>query len=138
MRSPYRQIILGLYVLAVLLLMLAPVRQPRMVRAIPDADKMVHAALFGLMAAIFWWNLGFVRRGRAVWAVALATAFACVVEVLQTLVPYRSPDPLDAVAGLVGAMLVAFVVVRVAGRGDARRAPEGLRDGKRETGTGKR
>jgi VanZ family protein len=138
MRSAHRQIILALYVGAVLVLMLAPIRQPRVVRAIPDADKIVHAALFGMMAAAFWWNLAFLRRGRAVSAVALATALACAVEVLQAFVPYRSSDPFDALAGLVGAVVGAFVVVRLSGNravGANRGEPQ---EGNGETGNERR
>lgn len=138
MRSAHRRIILGLYVVAVLVLMLAPIRQPRLVRSIPDADKIVHAALFGLMAAVFWWNLAARRRGRAVWAVALATAFACAVEILQAFVPYRSSDPLDAVAGLVGAVVAALVLVRLSEKRGVGGDQGELGAGRRETGNEKR
>jgi VanZ family protein len=122
-----RRAILTVYGLAVMALMVAPVRTPRFAAGVPQADKIVHAALFGVMTGAVWWNLAALRRGRVFWAVVLATLFAVLVEVVQHFVPYRSADPLDAAAGLGGALVCAFVLVRVV----ARREPG---TGKRETG----
>jgi VanZ family protein len=109
--ATYRRSILAAYVAAVLFLMLAPLETPRAVARVPDADKIVHAALFGVMAGLIWWNLGGPARGRAVRAVVLATVFASLIEVIQCFIPYRSADALDALAGLLGATVGALAAV---------------------------
>jgi VanZ family protein len=106
--ATYRRSILAAYVAAVLFLMLAPLETPRAVARVPDADKIVHAALFGVMAGLIWWNLGGPARGRAVRAVVLATVFASLIEVIQCFIPYRSAD---ALAGLLGATVGALAAV---------------------------
>jgi VanZ family protein len=111
-----RRTILVLYGLLVAVLMMAPIRAPRLASTVPQADKIVHAALFGLMTAFIWWNLGTFSRRRVFWAVVLATLFAVLVEVAQHFVPYRSADPLDAAAGLGGALVCAVVLVRTSRR----------------------
>ena len=111
-----RRAILTAYGLAVIALMVAPVRTPRFAAGVPHADKIVHAFLFGVMTGVIWWNLLALRRGRVFWAVVLATAFAVLVEIVQHFVPYRSADPLDAAAGLGGALVCAFMLVRVAAK----------------------
>ena len=88
----------------------------------PQADKLVHAALFGLLAATARWRFGDgpgpaarpARRpsgtpgpGRPLPAALVAVcAYAPVSEILQyAVVPGRSGDVLDAVADLLGAAL---------------------------------
>jgi VanZ family protein len=112
-QTTMRRAILVVYGLVVTVLMVAPIRAPRLAARVPQADKIVHAALFGVMTGFIWWNLAALSRRRVFWAVALATLFAVFVEVVQHFVPYRSADPLDAAAGLGGALVCAFVLVRV-------------------------
>lgn len=71
-------------------------------------DKLVHAAVFGLVA------LTGVRAGLPVrGVVAVLLAHAVVSEVLQHLVlPYRSGDPLDALADAVGVLVGASLAGR--------------------------
>jgi VanZ family protein len=111
-----RRVVLSVYGLIVMALMVAPVRAPRFAAQVPAADKIVHAALFGVMTGFIWWNLGATTRRRIAWAVVLATVFAVLVELVQRFVPYRSADPLDAAAGLAGAMVCAFVLARITPR----------------------
>jgi len=111
-----RRTILVIYGLVVAVLMIAPIRAPHLASDVPQADKIVHAALFGVMTGFIWWNLAAVGRQRVFWAVLLATLFAVMVEVAQHFVPYRSADPLDAAAGLGGALVCAVVLVRTSAR----------------------
>ncbi len=124
-----RRTILVIYGLVVAVLMVAPIRAPHLASEVPQADKIVHAALFGLMTGFIRWNLGTVSRRPMFWAVVLATLFAVMVEVAQHFVPYRSADPIDALAALGGALVCAFVLAR----GPAKRV-SASGNGKRETG----
>ena len=110
--AAFRRTILAAYGGAVMVLLLAPIRAPRVAARVPEADKIVHAALFGLMAYLIWWNLTARRWTRALWAVALSGLLASAVEVLQSIIPYRSADPVDAAAGLAGAVLCAALLLR--------------------------
>jgi hypothetical protein len=92
---------------------------PRAVQPAGDLpwDKLVHAAIFGLV------YLTGVRAGlpwRA-WLV-VSLVHAPVSEVLQdALLPHRSGDPYDALADAFG-VLVAFAVTQVPGRQRSRTA----------------
>ena len=62
----------------------------------PGSDKVVHALLFGALAATTWWRF---RTG-----LALVAAYAVLSEVVQgVLLSTRSGDPYDVVADLLGA-----------------------------------
>ena len=68
---------------------------------VPYLDKVVHAAIFGLVA----WS-GLRLRLPAAPLLGVLLAHAVVSEVLQaTLLPRRSGDPLDCVADVVGVTL---------------------------------
>jgi VanZ family protein len=111
-RTTLRRTLLAVYVLAVTFLMVAPIRAPQLAAEIPESDKLVHVGVFGLMTGLIWWNLEGRQRGRIFWAAVLATGFAVLVECVQSFVPYRSADPLDAAAGLAGALACAVVLAR--------------------------
>jgi VanZ family protein len=130
----WRGAILAVYTVAVMALMVAPVRTPRFAAGLPAVDKVVHGALFGVMTAFIWWNLGALPRRRVLWAVLLATLFAVLVEVVQHFVPYRSADLVDAAAGLAGALACAVVLARVAPSG-ARESGNGRREPAPPTGS---
>ena len=67
----------------------------------PGADKLVHLALFALLAATTRW-----RFGQATGLLAAVAAYAVVSELVQGLVlAERSGDVRDVVADLLGAGL---------------------------------
>jgi VanZ like family len=82
-------------------------------------DLLWHFLLFGVMAFA---TVGFSRRPGQLACLALATiACATALEYAQGLVPYRTFDPIDAVAnsagalaGYVAALLVLYYVIRPA------------------------
>lgn len=119
--SAHRRLALLVYGLAILALTLAPVpnRISSFVDA-PDLDKLVHALMFGGLGLLGCWALGFSHALRTVvLALLLAWGMAGLVEFLQGLVPYRRPDPIDFVAGALGA--VAGVAVFALGAAILRR-----------------
>jgi hypothetical protein len=68
----------------------------------PYADKVVHAAVFGLVTAAGIWRFGRVRA-----VLPAAAAYAVGSELVQgLLLPGRQGDPVDALADLVGALTV--------------------------------
>src|SRR5918994_5297168 len=71
--------------------------------ATPDhTDLVAHFLLFGAMA---FGAVGFSRRPGQLACFALATvALGAALELMQKLVPYRTFDPIDAVANGVGAL----------------------------------
>ena len=78
---------------------------------LPDVnDKVVHAVLFGLLAAavLWWWPRAGRRPSRTAAGVLAGLAvYAVGSEVVQdVLLAERSGDPLDVLADLVGAGLV--------------------------------
>jgi VanZ family protein len=65
-------------------------------------DKVAHAAAFATFAVWF----GGLVESRLMWRVALALlAYGVLIEVLQSLVPYRSADSQDLAADAVGILL---------------------------------
>ncbi|GAB7193597.1 hypothetical protein NUM3379_43070 [Kineococcus sp. NUM-3379] len=81
--------------------------------SVPHLDKVVHAAVFGLLTGTGVWRFG---RREAV--LAGGVVYAVLSEVVQhTLLPERSGDVADVVADVVGAVLGVVVAARVvAGR----------------------
>jgi VanZ family protein len=64
-----------------------------------QADKLVHLALFALLAATTRWRFGSAR-----WLLALVAAYAVGSEIVQgATLTGRSGDVLDTLADLVGA-----------------------------------
>jgi len=79
--------------------------QPLPVHLPGPSDKLVHAAVFGLLALLWFLAL---RPGRqvvtaAVLAFLLATAWGALDEIHQAFVPGRHADLLDLLADAVGA-----------------------------------
>lgn len=72
---------------------------------VPGADKLAHAALYAVLAALL--RAAAARRREAV---AVAAAYGVTDELHQAFVPRRSPDPLDWAADLAGALAGALLV----------------------------
>lgn len=73
------------------------------VLAVVPPDKVVHTAIYALLAALWRAGLGGPRAGVRAWA--LATAFGGLDELHQGWVPGRSSDPWDLLADATGAAL---------------------------------
>jgi VanZ family protein len=98
---------------------LAPARTLPSAPLLPGMDKLVHAALFGILA---WLALQARARDRAayvpVWLLILGLAtFAAADEWLQHFVPGRSADWMDWLADMAGVLMA----VRLSGMAPARR-----------------
>ena len=103
-----RRTLLAGYVAAMLAALLMPV--PATPSYLPGAfDKLAHVGLFLGFAVLAAWNARGGRGWRGLVALGSAAAFAAVIEVLQALLPYRSGDPLDLVAGVAGGIVGAVV-----------------------------
>lgn len=76
--------------------------------AFPGADKLAHAAAFGLLALLVLFALPVRSLRAALAAVVLATAYGLADEVHQAFVAGRSSDALDLLADAAGAGLFAF------------------------------
>ncbi len=101
----------------------APIDLPE----VSHSDKLLHIGAYGVMAALFyrtcragWPHAG---RRRLFWAsVGFAALFGLTDEIHQFFVPYRSADPLDFLADMLGAFLGAAAYQRLF---DAERRPAG-------------
>jgi VanZ family protein len=69
------------------------------------SDKHQHLAAYAVLAALAWG--AFPTRRAALWLMLLLPLLAIALEFAQTLVPGRSGEVVDAVAGGLGAYLVA-------------------------------
>lgn len=80
----------------------------------PHADKVVHAGMYGVMAALAWWAVS-TSKPRPAWLMAAIAAGVAAVgaadEVHQSMVPGRSMDPMDWLADAAGAV-AAVVALR--------------------------
>lgn len=73
-------------------------------------DKFDHLIVFGVLAALGLW-----ARVRPVWLVAGLAAYAVLTEVLQaTVTTSRFGDPKDALADMVGVLLVVGAYAAIA------------------------
>ncbi len=72
----------------------------------PGADKVVHALLFGLLAATTRWRFGPLPAG-----LVAVVAYAVVSELVQGVLPTRSGDAYDVVADLCG-VLAGWLLAR--------------------------
>jgi hypothetical protein len=77
---------------------------------IPSADKIVHIALFAVVAAT-----GLCARVPLGWLAGLLVAQAVTSELVQHwFLPHRTGDPADVAADLVGVALGVFVGLKLA------------------------
>jgi VanZ family protein len=110
-RFSVRRAILAGYVAAMLAALLLPV--PDAPSYVPGVlDKVAHVGLFFGFAVLAAWTAGRERGRRMLGAFVWASVFAALVEVLQALLPYRSGDPVDLVAGIAGALVGAVLGAR--------------------------
>lgn len=79
-------------------------------------DKLVHAAVFGLLAALWYWaRRGSDGAGRAAsTATALAVLWGALDEAHQSFVPGRTADLFDLLADAAGAVLAALACLAAA------------------------
>jgi VanZ family protein len=75
-----------------------------------QSDKLAHAAVFGLLAALWYWaRCGTDGAGRAaLTAVVLAVVWGALDEAHQSFVPGRTADALDLLADAAGAVVAAL------------------------------
>lgn len=85
---------------------------------LPMLDKLGHAGMFGVLAAL----LLFARATPLV-AVAIVAAVGVADEIHQAGVPGRTSDPWDVVADVVGAIVAVAAVRWLAARRGAARYP---------------
>jgi len=94
---------------AIAILLLIPLPAPVEGLGPPESDKVMHALLFGILAALWAWALR-TRTTLRVLAVAGAVAlYGGGLELLQALTPYRNCDWRDFAADAGGALLAAGV-----------------------------
>jgi VanZ family protein len=95
--------LLALYFVGLAVLMFAPV--PETPTPLPTyTDKIAHVVVFFGLAGVWYWDRRHAGRWTAAWVVVASGATAGLVEVVQALLPYRSGDVADFVAGAVGAL----------------------------------
>ena len=80
---------------------------------VPGFDKLIHALMYAALAAALFHVLTPSARVRYSWAFRLAlaaTLYGVAMELCQKfLTSSRSPDPLDALANMAGALAVALL-----------------------------
>ena len=81
----------------------------------PWFDKLVHMGLYGTLCLLLAGALGtsgLRQSPRTILALAVLISFFYGIsdEMHQAFVPYRSCDPLDALADLLGALLIAILL----------------------------
>jgi VanZ family protein len=117
MNAHRRRVWLGAYVLALLVLTLAPMPAfANHLAARDHFDKVAHFVLMGGFAAMLYWAMaveGHPPLGRVVGPTA---AFAALIELLQAPLPYRDTDFWDFVWGTVGAFVAYALVARLTSR----------------------
>lgn len=96
-------------------------RQATEIVSFPQADKVVHAILYGTMTALLLWvDAAAPARpayGRRIgFLAAAATAYGLLMEFLQSFTATRTMDICDGLANAAGAFLVAGVACGLAWR----------------------
>jgi VanZ family protein len=117
MTAHQRRVWLGVYVVALLVLTLAPL--PALadrLAATDHFDKVVHFLLLGGLTVMLYWTLATEGRPPLGRVVGPAAAFAALIELLQAPLPYRTADFWDFVWGTVGAFVAYFLVARLSAR----------------------
>lgn len=103
--SPQRRLILAAYTAGVLALTLLPV--PDVVGGLFPRwfDKVVHCALFAVLAALLYWDQLPAARPGVLGIAGPAVALAGLVELAQGPLPGRTGDVWDFVFGAAGALV---------------------------------
>jgi len=85
----------------------------RAIGHIPYGDKIMHALLYGVMAGLLNWGLGYRRFGAMAIAPyvgsVIVLAFAAIEECTQYYIPSRTFDLGDLVADLVGVVFISLL-----------------------------
>ena len=115
-----------LYVLMMVLVFLLPV--PHSPLSESNFDKLVHFGIFLGFALLFYFD----RRPRLRWILLSSFAFAAVIELVQSVLPYREGDWGDFVAGAAGASVGAALVLMIARQLDRARPLENGIDERRQ------
>lgn len=119
---------------AALIFVLSSIPGPQFPLPARNLDKLIHAAIFGVLGALCWRGVNATfLRGAAQWrivliAVVLTTLYGLADEMHQMFVPRRSPDPNDVLADAVGGLMGALLCVAIVAR-RRRRRDGGRRDG---------
>ena len=110
--SNLERLLLGIYLIALFGLLLFPIGGSNKQLFGIEADKWMHAALFGGLAVFLRWNLSTSRHAVSV-SVGYAFVIALVTEAAQGLLAYRSAEWSDLLADLIGAILGALSMNRL-------------------------
>jgi hypothetical protein len=87
-----------------------------------NADKFVHAVVYGVLGALCWRGARGTfardrpRRQQVLAAVVLTTLFGISDELHQAFTPFRSPDAFDVIADAIGGLAGALACVAVVAR----------------------
>ena len=85
----------------------------KIVGHIPYGDKIFHALLYGLMAFLLNFGLGFRRVGNMFYlGSAIVLTFAALEEFSQYWIPSRTFDLWDLLADFVGVVLISSIAAR--------------------------
>jgi VanZ family protein len=123
-RRAARALPAGLWAAGILLLSSMPDPPGGRLADVPHLDKLAHAGLYGVLAALL--RLAGLPPG---WAVAAAGAWGALDEASQARVPGRDPSGADLAADLVGAVLGVIAVRWLARRWAAARYRDGRNGG---------
>jgi VanZ family protein len=107
----YFKVFFWLFLAALLYLSLSPV--PAAAPTIQSADKIVHAAAYGLLFAL---AVKSYNARLPLWALAAATmAFGVSMEWAQSFTGYRYAEPMDMVANGTGIAIMWLLVIFIRG-----------------------
>ncbi len=110
MRPVIRQATLAIYLTVVLVGTLAPLSGSAFDK-VSAFDKLVHLAMFGGMAFLLMLSFNPPRKENFLKAVVLASVLAGGVELVQGILPFRSAEWWDFVAGAAGTVVGALVAL---------------------------
>jgi VanZ family protein len=82
--------------------------------AVSGFDKIVHLFLFAGVSFLVYWAQKTVGEPIPGMATVVASALAAFIEIVQSLLPYRSGDFWDFLAGVLGALLGAALALLAA------------------------
>ncbi|UCD25229.1 MAG: VanZ family protein [Gemmatimonadota bacterium] len=117
-----RRIILAAYLGLILYATLAPI-SASWYKTVSALDKLAHVGLFAGMSFLMVLSMTDGWR-RALWAIALTSALAAIIELVQGALPYRSAEWWDLWAGVGGAAVgtLAAILLDVKARSHPRRS----------------
>ena len=85
---------------------------PRQVTGLPGVDKWLHALTFAILA--LWFTGQYARR--SYWLIAIGLAgYGALIEIGQSLIPYRSAEWGDLVADIVGIAAGLVIALLISG-----------------------